>query len=460
MRDIMSNAIYDAVKKLTKHLKTPSVDWSAFDEELSKIEDINIVDEEYDETILSELIAENCFYHNGVLLVEVIKHFLDNGYDVFAHEGANGEITLSQLCWSSYDKYIIDAAKILLDKCDNREKSNTEALENIVSGLIGSLEWKLPGVWVVDKDYALGNTYEAFYALAQAFEKKSDYKSICSYHGCINKSISKVELVGATSKLKQNQETYEFCEKLILWFDDIPLVVSPYTDFIVNPVYAKENEGNMVDITTYFDKISGSKLIKIEFIDQTTCYFDFENGYRLLFSNYNVEKRVRNGLFELREIKDISIGSLEVDEIFRSKGCTYASHVVKYEEESLVFSCKDGLYIIFPTNSDSKNYKMGIADCSEELLVDYARKFPITNITQVSEFRKKGNIVDLRLACQEGYLYIKTDDFNHLEIMLSKEEFNPNDYLNLSARYEVGVHMDFTLKKPTKFKVGESHDLG
>ena len=44
--------------------------------------------------------------------------------------------------------------------------------------------------------------------------------------------------------------------------------------------------------------------------------------------------------------------------------------------------------------------------------------------------------------------------------MLSKEEFNPNDYLNLSARYEVGVHMDFTLKKPTKFKVGELHDLG
>ena len=169
----MQDAINTAVKNLTKVLK--SKDWNIFDEELRKIEDINIYDKKYEETILTELLHEDCFYKNGALMPEVIKHFLVNGYDVLANEGANGGLVLSALCWSSYDKYVLESAKALFNAGAPLEYKSSDE-DDEFAGVIGSLEWKIPGAWGPDCDYAMANTLEAYYVMAKAYEAIEEYR--------------------------------------------------------------------------------------------------------------------------------------------------------------------------------------------------------------------------------------------------------------------------------------------
>ena len=111
----MNKSICDIVHELTEITSQPEVDWTALDAELSSLEDINYLDEQYEETILTEFISGGDFYQRGEILVKAVKHFLENGYDVLAHEGRNGGLALGALCWASYDQYILDAAKVLLD---------------------------------------------------------------------------------------------------------------------------------------------------------------------------------------------------------------------------------------------------------------------------------------------------------------------------------------------------------
>ena len=52
---------------------------------------------------------------NGRYLPELTRFFLENGFDVHEDEGRHGAACLQNLTWSSYDQYILEAAKILLE---------------------------------------------------------------------------------------------------------------------------------------------------------------------------------------------------------------------------------------------------------------------------------------------------------------------------------------------------------
>jgi len=440
----MQDAINTAVKNLTKILKSEVIDWNIFDEELRKIEDINIYDEKYEETILTELLHEDCFYKNGALMPEVIKHFLVNGYDVLANEGANGGLVLSALCWSSYDKYVLESAKVLFDAGTPLEYKSSDE-DDEFAGVIGSLEWKIPGAWGPDCDYAMANTLEAYYVMAKAYEAKEDYKDIDSFHKCIGETVTKVSYSGDVSSLRTIKDTTEFSNNLVMWFGDYPLVISNYMDMVVNPLFVRKNASILLDISKQFDRILGAKLNEIRYLDSITCYLEFDNGYRVMFSTYDIGDRKRNGLFEIRTIDTKNIKELEIIGICKIKGNTYASHVVEYEEEVLTLICKDGVYCIFPDESNISKYSIGLIRCSKELMRDYIRMFPLSEITEISEFKQNKNLVGLRFKCKEGYLYIKTNEYYQLEILLSHEKFNLNDCSYLCQKEEVGIHMEFSL---------------
>ena len=64
---------------------------------------------------------------DGSGLPELCRFFLRNGFDVHGHNDTAGTVCLEALCFSSYDRYILDAAKILLDAGANparREYAN------------------------------------------------------------------------------------------------------------------------------------------------------------------------------------------------------------------------------------------------------------------------------------------------------------------------------------------------
>ena len=89
--------INDTIKKLMPIIQHTPVDWDAFDSVLREVEDINYADEEYDETLLTEFLSEGFFFKNGALMPEATCHILENGYDVHAHNGFNGEAALTRL---------------------------------------------------------------------------------------------------------------------------------------------------------------------------------------------------------------------------------------------------------------------------------------------------------------------------------------------------------------------------
>lgn len=291
----------------------------------------------------------------------------------------------------------------------------------------------------------MANTLEAYYAMAKAYEAKEYYKDIDSFHKCIGEIVTKVSCFGDVSSLRTIKDTTEFSNNLVMWFGDYPLVISNYMDMVVNPLFVCKNEGALSDVSKQFDRILGAKLKKIRYLDSITCYLEFDNECRVMFSTYDIGDRKRNGLFEIRTIETNNIKELEIIEICKIKGNTYASHVVEYEEEVLTLICKDGVYCIFPDESNINKYSIGLIHCSKELMRDYVRKFPLSEITEISEFREKDNLVGLRFKCKEGYLYIKTNEYYQLEILLSHEKFNPNDCSYLCQKEEVGIHMEFSL---------------
>ena len=98
---------------------------------LQKGLDINLITDPDGETLLSEIImdcevfnpcvycitkdCESCLVDQDDeqvgrhYLLEIIQFFLDNGYDVTMNNGRHGVEALSALCWSTYDKAILDA---------------------------------------------------------------------------------------------------------------------------------------------------------------------------------------------------------------------------------------------------------------------------------------------------------------------------------------------------------------
>ncbi len=437
--------IHKALDRLSGILNKETIDWPLFDEELSKLEDINVLDEEYEETILSEIIHDERFWRNGRLLPKVIKHFLANGYDVLANGGRNGIFVLSQLCWASYDKYILDAAKVLLDAGAIVESQPTNEDED--EGVLGSISWKISGAYMADRDYTLANVFIAYYDIIKAYQEGKDYNSIESFHKCIGKTVTKVTAIGGKSCLKRKGDITEFYDKFIVWFGDIPLVVSNYIEFVVNPVFAEDNKNKIIDVSAYFEGIIGSKLENVRFIDEITCYFDFDNGHRLLFSNYESDERKRKGLYEIRSIDNYKISTLKINEICRLKGKTYSSQAVEYDEPALALFCDTGTYLIFPVECEDVGHSIGIIGCSKELVPEYVRKFPLSTIEEIREFEKNDKVVGLRLKCREGYLHLKTNEYYELKIMLLPTPFDPNEYLSLLAIQGKGIHMDFPLRK-------------
>lgn len=154
----MSNIISDSVSKLSAITDQTPIDWDAFDSVLKGLEDINAYDEYYEETILSEFIMDGEFYKRGFILADVVRHFLACGYDVSANDGLNGGLALHSLCWSSYDHYVLEAAKVLMNAgAPVKYRTSGDDPNEEPECLLGSIGWKISGAWMADKDYAWAN---------------------------------------------------------------------------------------------------------------------------------------------------------------------------------------------------------------------------------------------------------------------------------------------------------------
>lgn len=445
----MADSIGKITEKLGKTISKDGIDLNTFETVLSSVEDINLYDSEYEETILSELLGNYDLFHNGSLMPDIIRAFIKHGYDVNANDGINGGICLSQLCWSSYDKYVLDAAKVLLEAGApiDYTSSDYDPDDDEPSGVLGSIGWKLPGLWVVDGDYSVANIFEAYYSMIMAVKDGKDYRRISSYLDCIGMRLDKVSVTVDESKCKYWPENglKKYSGELFLWFEGIPLRVSKYVDFVVDPIQAEEVENECVDVSNDFIDIIGAKLVNVKFMDQSICCFDFENGKRVVFSSLDIGERNRIGSFEIREINgQIDFEHLKVAQICMSKGKSYASHVDHYDERSMALYTEDGCIIVFPVESDGEKCNLDFVVCSEAAAAEYTQLLPIGIPMKINSYHRNGKVSALRFYGEEGYLYFGTTEYNEIEVLLSDEVFNPNECLNFLSHS--GKHMEFGRK--------------
>lgn len=445
----MSKVISDAVGKLSAVTDLTPVNWDAFDAVLNGLEDINTYDDQYEETILSELIMSGDFYKRGTILADIVRHFLSCGYDVSANEGMNGGLALRALCWSSYDQHILDAAKVLMNAgAPVNYRSQNDDPDEEPEGLIGSISWKLSGAWMVDKDFAFANTLEAYYAMAEANLGGKDYNSIDNYFACIGKPLTSVSAinVGGNPALLAEGSISVYSEPLIMWFEDQPLVVSCYTDFVVNPVYADDKKDALADITTVFSSLIGATLKEVQYIGTTICYFEFSNGNRLFFASRDIGKRKRVGTFDiLANSKKVAVEQLRIECLCAINGRTFASTVTEYSEDAIALFCDDAAYLLYLRPGTADRYQLGLCPCSKALLAEYTRQYPLKQPIKTTWIYDQNNLFAIRLDFPEGYLYIATTEYYGIEIQLSDKVYNPLEH-SVLLRKE-GKHMEFLKRK-------------
>ena len=76
MGAIMENTIDEVVTKLSDITSADVVDWGAFDDVLLSVEDINVYDAHFEETILSSFLLDGELNYRGHLMSEVIRRFI------------------------------------------------------------------------------------------------------------------------------------------------------------------------------------------------------------------------------------------------------------------------------------------------------------------------------------------------------------------------------------------------
>ena len=448
----MHNAFNDAVSKLSAITEQDPIDWEALDSVLRGLENINLYDEQEEDTILSEILMSGGFYKRGELLADIVRHFLACGYDVSANGGMNGGMALHALCWSSYDHRFLDAAKVLMNagapvNYRRREDDPNEEPE----GLLGSISWKLDGAWVIDKDDAFANTLGAYYAMTEAHLAGKDYNSIDTYFACIGKPLAAVSAIKKDTGITLQKEgiVSVYAEPLILWFGDKPLVISCYTDFVVNPVYADDKKADLVDVSSEFSALIGATLKEIQYIGSTICYFEFSNGMRLIFASRDIGNRKRVGTLEIRTQDDSTdIEHLNIDCFCGQNGHTFASTVTDYREDAIALFCGDESYLLYPRSitADDDRFQLDLCPCSRALLTEYTRQYPLKCPAKITSLYEQDNLSAVRLDFAEGFLYLRASEFYGIEVQLSNELYNPLEYSTLRNNGK-GKHMEFQKRK-------------
>ncbi len=417
-------------KKLKSILAVKPVDWDAFDKVLAHAEDINSLDKEYDETLLSAMLLDDHFFQNGADMPVVAKHFLANGYDVKANEGTNGILVLGMLCWSSYDKYILDTAKVLLDAgspVDYEDAENDP--DDEPSGVMGDISWKLPGAWSVDKDYIWANVLEAYCSIIEAAAKGKDYQRINSYLDCIGKKLTGVSVFGEEGDhpIRRDGDLTAFSGSLVLWFEDQPLIVSKYIDLVVNPYMAEEGKENLLPAEKYFLPVLRQRLKEVHYANQSICYMDFDEGTRIIFAGRKTDRKEYTGTFEITAAGTVDIAGIETDIICRYDSITYAETADHYDEEAVALISEDKAYLLFTTETESPSYRIECIECSKSILRRFSLKFPVQKPDRIRTVKNNGYTSALCFECGAKNLYFNLSSFRGLDIYLWDNYIEPNE---------------------------------
>ena len=234
-------------------------DFDTAKELLKKGVNINAITSSDDETLLSDIImdceafdpcaycvskdCDTCVDESPDIdtekhyLLDIIKFCLDNGYNVNENNGRHGSEALRALCWSTYDKAILDAAKLLLDA-----GADPLCLDSEGDNVFGAINWKLAGCIPVNDNLEHECLFTALYDLVEASTTNSPYSGIQWCDAVYGKKIDRIYSCAATPEeaifdFSTGENNYSNCftSDIILECEGIPLAITHYCHAYVNP---------------------------------------------------------------------------------------------------------------------------------------------------------------------------------------------------------------------------------
>ena len=251
--------------------------------------------------------------YDGRYLPDLCRFFLKNGFDVHGSKDTFGGRCIMNLTWSSYDRYILDATKILLHAGAN---PNFESEDETLLSWVAT---KASAGRCVDEDHNLENLFETMYSILEAASENRDFDSIEYFSAAIGRKVEGIEIYCEPNQpsvfsIKEPEFQSDTCYTgtIVLWCEGKALRINQWTDVMVDPSVAKTDSKTKVDMSPYFSGCIGCTLAKIDFdheltIKGTTRYgravmhLHFSNGKSIHFSNNfgKVSKEKYAAFFEI-----------------------------------------------------------------------------------------------------------------------------------------------------------------
>lgn len=333
----------DLGDKLIELFRSGAPDFDSAEELIRQGADINAVGNDDEENILSEILGgywwseygdfsgtvsdacgenrrDDCRHscslnpNLGASMCAIIRFFLDHGFDVNKRDGCFGAQCLFALTLSTFNRYMIEATKLLMDAgARNRTISPASDQDDTPWSFIGT-EGSYQGV--CEHNYALANIYEAVYQIYQAVEDGKSYSGIDSYEMAIGKKILKVLAKGNGTDpvffaidLPEFKKDNCFIQTLYFVYDDGVLITTQYADFWTDTILP---DADLVDVSDRFDGIVGSIVKNFTFesrsvekgnthYGQPITTIEMNSGHKIRFSiNFGeVRKEERAAFYEL-----------------------------------------------------------------------------------------------------------------------------------------------------------------
>ncbi len=278
----------DLENKLIELFRSGAPDFDAAEELIRQGADLNAIGKDNYENILSEILTgywwsihadglnEPCYIceklncdgceHNlnpnlGLSMCAIIRFFLDHGFDVNKNDGCYGAQCLCALTLSTFDRYMIEATKLLFDAgAKNRTLSPTSTDQDETPWSSIAAEGSYQGT--CENDHSTANIFEAVYQMYQAVEAGRPYSGIDSYEIAIGKRITKVlaESDGVnpiffTLEIPEFKKDNCYNQTLYFVYDGGVLITTQYADFWTDAILPT---ANLTDVSEHFDGIVGN----------------------------------------------------------------------------------------------------------------------------------------------------------------------------------------------------------
>lgn len=301
-------------------LRSGVPDFDRADELIQLGADLNAMGRRDDENILSEILRgygkrvhlTDNDPEPGHFMCHIIGYFLYFGFDVNRMDGCFGAQCLAALAFSTFDRHMIAATKMFLDR---------GARNGPISPFSDETPWSIIAAEENDArtchwDHALENIYEAVCQIYQAVEEGRSYRGIDSYEQAIGQKVLNVlaeedEERSTFYPLDRPGFKSENCfgTPLYFRFEHETLVVTAEGKFWTTVLLP---EIRVVDVSEHFPGVVGSVIQNISFDHREVrkgdaCYgqpitiLEMDSGQRVKFSinDGEVEEEERAAYFAL-----------------------------------------------------------------------------------------------------------------------------------------------------------------